>query len=152
MKIKVCEATPLQLDWLVAKCEGLAPRFFTEKGANMAHVVHQNLKYGDYVVVLRPNKILTLVAKYDGYNDWVCWKDTYTPSTDWSQGGPIIEREGINIDCLRCDGNVVSWIATKPMIEKEFYEWLGSSLLITAMRCYVASKLGDEVEVPDELI
>jgi hypothetical protein len=22
---------------------------------------------------------------------------TYTPSTDWSQGGPIIEREGISV-------------------------------------------------------
>ena len=29
---------------------------------------------------------------------------------------------------------------------------IGSTHLIAAMRCYVASKLGDEVEVPDETI
>jgi hypothetical protein len=28
----------------------------------------------------------------------------------------------------------------------------GPTPLIAAMRCYVASKLGDEVEVPDELL
>jgi hypothetical protein len=68
-------------------------------------------------------------------------------SIDWSQGGPIIERERIRIDCpwnpgpfeatCKIDG-VTAW--TK-----------GPTVLIAAMRCYVASKLGDEVEVPDEL-
>jgi hypothetical protein len=28
----------------------------------------------------------------------------------------------------------------------------GHTPLIAAMRCYVASKLGDEVEIPDELL
>jgi hypothetical protein len=30
-------------------------------------------------------------------------------------------------------------------------EEVGPTPLVAAMRCYVASKLGDEVEVPDEL-
>jgi hypothetical protein len=33
----------------------------------------------------------------------------------------------------------------------EPYEGTGSTPLIAAMRCYVASKLGDEVEIPKEL-
>lgn len=31
-------------------------------------------------------------------------------------------------------------------------EGYGPTPLIAAMRCFVASKLGDEVEVPDELL
>ena len=65
-----------------------------------------------------------------------------SPSTDWAQGGPIIERERIDVYYF-LDG----WGAEKstgPM-------YSGSTPLIAAMRCYVASKLGDEVAVPDEL-
>ncbi len=65
-------------------------------------------------------------------------------STNWSQGGQIIEREGISI------------------IFHEQGHWTASNLhgtvcgegptpLIAAMRCYVASRLGDTAEVPEEL-
>lgn len=65
-------------------------------------------------------------------------------STDWAQGGPIIERERIAIDY---DHDV--WNAAKDGLS-----WYigGPTPLIAAMRCYVASKLGDEVEVPEELL
>ena len=68
--------------------------------------------------------------------------ETDKPSTDWEQGGPIIEREGIAI-YLYGDGE---WQA---VLEKE-YE--GPTPLIAAMRCYVASKLGEEIEIPPELL
>ena len=71
-------------------------------------------------------------------------------STDWAQGGPIIEREGISIVL---DWDVVGeflWGATR--IEQSVVSQAeGTTPLIAAMRCYVASKLGDEVEIPDEL-
>ena len=71
-------------------------------------------------------------------------------STDWSQGGPIIEREGINLEHnpSRCH-----WIASIPAPEHHngVVEVTGSIPLIAAMRCYVASKLGPEVDVPEEL-
>ena len=70
-------------------------------------------------------------------------------SIDWAQGGPIIERERIELKVyLRAD-LVTQWRAvaftsgTVPMY--------GDTPLIAAMRCYVASKLGDEVEIPEEL-
>jgi len=65
-------------------------------------------------------------------------------STDWSQGGPIIEREKIATDY---DHDV--WNAAKYGLS-----WYvgGPTPLIAAMRCYVASKLGDEVDVPEELV
>jgi hypothetical protein len=66
----------------------------------------------------------------------------YSPSTDWAQGGPIIERERIE---LEHDGFI--WWARIKADE----DYSGPTPLIAAMRCYVASKLGDEVEIPEEL-
>jgi hypothetical protein len=74
----------------------------------------------------------------------------YHYSTIWSQGGPIIERERISIeDCQ--DGAGLYWEATR-IEPPSVSEARGPTPLIAAMRCYVASKLGDEVEVPDELL
>ena len=76
------------------------------------------------------------------------WVDEY-PSTNWAQGGPIIERERISIeDCQ--DGAGLYWEATRiepPAVS----EARGPTPLIAAMRCYVASKMGDEIELPEEL-
>ena len=71
-------------------------------------------------------------------------------STDWALAGPIIEREWLD---------VTPW----PNESDEDMRWqckqhdnidcvaFGPTPLIAAMRCYVASVLGDEVEVPNEL-
>jgi hypothetical protein len=67
----------------------------------------------------------------------------YAPSSNWAQGGVIIERERIEIEH---DG--FEWWA-RIQADDDFN---GATLLVAAMRCYVASKLGDEVEVPDELL
>ena len=75
----------------------------------------------------------------------------YTPSTDWAQGGPIIEREEISIEFGRAEFKS-AWIAYKLGSPHEDNPKFGSTPLIAAMRCYVASKLGDEVDVPDELM
>ena len=64
-------------------------------------------------------------------------------STDWSQGGPIIERE--ELSSLKCY-NHNEWECNNGDIFCE-----GPTPLIAAMRCYVTSKLGDEIEVPEEL-
>jgi len=68
------------------------------------------------------------------------------PSTDPSQAHPIIEREGINTVRLK-DGLWEAWVDTG--MNDDY--WQGPTPLISAMRCYVASKLGDEVDVPEEL-
>ena len=82
-------------------------------------------------------------------------KSTYNPSTDWSQGGPIIEREGISLTSYLAEEDPY-WIGSVECQYKNFnatayYEEYGPTPLIAAMRCYVASKLGDEVDVPEEL-
>ena len=73
------------------------------------------------------------------------YASVYSPSTDWSQGGPIIEREKI---ATRENGDSDEWYACKRW---DYYGKFGPTLLIAAMRCYVASKLGDNVELPEGL-
>ena len=71
----------------------------------------------------------------------------FWPSTDWAQGGPIIEREQLNLSCL---GNN-KWEVWPNYGMNDTTYCKGPTPLIAAMRCYVASKLGDEVEVPHGL-
>jgi hypothetical protein len=69
----------------------------------------------------------------------------FEPTTSWGYAGRLIEREKIELNLSENE-----WIATRtegPAVS----EARGLRPLIAVMRCYVASKLGDEVEVPNEL-
>lgn len=66
------------------------------------------------------------------------------PSTDWAQGGPIIERERIGVWHYQQNDWMASWRFDGRQI-------FGPTPLIAAMRCFVASKLGEVVDVPEEL-
>ena len=67
-------------------------------------------------------------------------------STNWAQGGKIIEREGI---CLWSEG--YDWEAKTQIGSGEWLTEWAETPLVAAMRCYVASKLGDNIEIPEEL-
>lgn len=71
-------------------------------------------------------------------------------STDWSQGGPIIEREVISVMPRAGHRPLgVQWAGERSgRPTSEQFLMFGPTPLIAAMRCYVASKLGDEVDVP----
>jgi hypothetical protein len=85
------------------------------------------------------------VAKCEGHDmEYFQVVDAYMPSTDWAQGGLIIEREGVAIG--RTNG---VWYAFKDENDDDGVR--GETPLIAAMRCYVASKLGDEVDIPEGL-
>ena len=122
MKIKTADLIGPALDWAVAKC-------------------------------LQP-----------GYEEWrlIRWiEQGFAPTANWSQGGPIIEREGIQLFVNRIIGTTESGIEVDERDGWTAYRtgrywqaqpaFFGSTPLIAAMRCYVASKLGDEVEIPEEL-
>jgi len=94
-----------------------------------------------------------------GYKAWV--QDDLTKgvlhgmdySTDWQWGGEIIEREEIAIQCCYTDGELDGWMAdSKKLNDDEDMEQYGPTPLIAAMRCFVASRLGDEIELPETLI
>lgn len=129
MKIKVSEATKIQIDWMVELAKG------THWSAN-----------GYFVF-----KFPTGTERFDS-------RPAGSYTTDWSLAGPLIDREKLSLDMLCAPDE---WRSA--LMEGDFYddqgEWIegssheqtGPTPLIAAMRCFVASKLGDEVEVPDEL-
>ena len=116
------ELTCLALDWAVAKCED-------------KEVMCYRADLSAYLIY---------IPKHSAYKIW-------RPSTDWAQGGPIIGRiKGLQLK---------NWLESKPETCCEVHihnyegDWIqfGPTPLIAAMRCYVASKLGDTVEIPEEL-
>lgn len=134
--MKTSELIGNPLAWAVAKCEGLR-----------VELDHQ----------------YTEDHKFNGW--WQCGPNHWQPlckySTDWSKGGPIIEREQIGLDPTYCDGKLDGWRAAGHDLEYDEngdyidgsdHMQYGPTPLIAAMRCYVASKLGDEVDIPKELL
>jgi hypothetical protein len=89
-----------------------------------------------------------LVAKCEGYdadNSVVLteWIPDY--STDPTHSWPIIEREIFSFSSDENSDTKYAW--HKNGIHRAY----GDAFLIAAMRCYCASKLGAEVEIPEEL-
>jgi hypothetical protein len=70
-------------------------------------------------------------------------------STDWSAAGPIIERGELDL-LAPCPNSKFKRDKLWCALSKGGKHY-GPTPLIAAMRCYVASKLGDEVEIPNEL-
>ncbi len=120
--MKTNELTGPALDWAVAKCEGW------DDGEG-----YESTK-DDWLMVR------------DGAGRFLGKDSDLAYSTDWPQGGPIIEREGMTIALDGC-----GWEARHYDGESEPWVLVGPTPLIAAMRCFVASQLGDEVDVPEEL-
>jgi hypothetical protein len=132
MKVKTLELEGPALDWAVAVCESVEcdadhnPIWFEDDGPLAPRV-------------------------------------KYSPSTDGSQAVSIIDREGINtsvdyqdcvltLDMVRIGWKANLWNNSIPGTSG-FLQWAyGPTLLVAAMRCFVACKLGKEVDVPDELV
>lgn len=133
MKIKVSEASGRVLDWLVAKCEGATDLSFDTVSTYWTKLNGKDRALGA-----------------NGWSD----AQRFAPSSEWLYGGPIIERNKINLQFCRDlrDRNGL-YIHAEMDTHSHHGYWLGShdKPLIAAMRCYVVSKLGEEVEVPDEL-
>lgn len=78
----------------------------------------------------------------------------YSPSTDWSQGGPLIDAHSISFATIgtgRRDANgkepVVSIISG---VDGGVGQ--GPTHLIAACRAIVHAKVGESVEIPDDLV
>ena len=104
---------------------------------------------GDTRLIIRGRTIFDV---YSPINEYTCEHDEWEPSSNWTQGGPIMDQmHGLETK---------QWLESKPDTRCEVglhnYEgdWVefGPTLLIAVMRVYVASKLGATVEIPDELV
>lgn len=120
--MKTSKLTGAALDWSVAKCELL-------RGA-------------DYTLEVDRDVDGTLRVNFGGmYPDW---------STDWTEGGAIIERERLSITPR--EGYWEAYYHDNLFKDDgSDYFQIGITPLVAAMRCYVASCLGDDVELPEEL-
>ena len=85
------------------------------------------------------------VGKAEGLDDWLA---PVNYCGQWEHGGPIIEREIAQIE--RFSDSL--WEATAFTKNAQDFVQNGPTPLIAAMRCYVASKLGADVDVPKELV
>jgi hypothetical protein len=87
-------------------------------------------------------------AELEARGEQFGYADEFSPSSNWEQGGLIIDRERIATQPV---GH--QWIAgLSGRRERETSSWscFGPTLLVAAMRCYVAARLGAEVDVPHE--
>ena len=134
MKIRTQDLIGPALDWAVAKCQNIkvSVRFCKKENEPYKYVWFQT-------------------QEYSPFTDDLVWV-IYSPSKTWSQAGPIIDREKITLD-YDFDGQGLSlWTARKYAFDGTLL-WAesGDSPLIAAMRCFVACRLGDEVDIPEEL-
>ena len=136
MKVKTSEAEDRVLNYLVGKCEGRKPSYYTGIVRATAHP-----DFPDSPPIFGPE------LNY---------------LTDWEEGGLIIEREKLGVWWAThyVDDEGVEygnhWYAepgcTDDNADKPYRVATGPTPLIAAMRCYVVNKLGDEVEVPKEIL
>ena len=167
MKLKTSELTGAALDWAAAVAEGRHVVVLT--------VAEQEARWFEDV---EPEKLEKARADFDtyirgtlnpeirllgdeGYKRYPTHQEAPMPygagiprfqySTSWLQVGPIIERERITLRVNTTPGS--RWVAflDSAAIGHYPHRQHGPTPLIAAMRCYVASKLGDEVEIPEEL-
>ncbi|OOV05786.1 phage protein NinX family protein [Rhodoferax fermentans] len=163
MKIKVSETTPIQLDWLVAKCLG-----GVVKPSRCFDCKHYEERQGrDEAIQYCHHPKMDFEDGSGAIHSWPSDHETHsqcpisdlTPepfSTDPAQGQPILEREGVHTGPLtygnacRVIGKWRGIIGYAPDGGEHLFEQFGPTMLIAGLRCFVASKLGDEVEVPDD--
>lgn len=139
MKIKVSELEGAKLDYWVARAAG--------------HILNDSLRDGWQEVRTNDGAqyFLGFLPSDPDDKNLYPYETFYSPSTNWLQGGPIIERERI---CVRGPGPMGGpnpdryWTA---YIDTGSYaggghNGRGRTPLIAAMRCYVSSKFGEEVE------
>lgn len=96
----------------------------------------------DWAVAKCENRNFKLIESFLDYYD----EGEMRYSTDWAQGGPIIGKTNITIGPAHFSTS--EYEAFTKYGNKALY---GQTPLIAAMRCYVASILGDDVEIPKEL-
>ncbi len=121
MKVKTAELEGHQLNYAVALADGVDARGILYTWNGQA-----KLRVPSSTVPCEYNEV------------------TFNYAYDWAQGGPIIERECIAV-WVGVDGEWNSQRGDTSAIQT------ANTPLIAAMRCFVASKLGDEVEI-NELV
>ena len=141
------------LDWAVDKAEGGSAPTNPEHLRSYLLSLDEDARW-DTLCKYTPGDIDTDIMSHADMIEYglITWRCPPV-STDWAHGGPIIERERIEFwtaDSYQDEyGKFTSIKSAKHPASMQHYK--GPTPLIAAMRCYVASKLGDTVDIPEEL-
>ncbi|CAN7661375.1 DUF2591 family protein [Aquipseudomonas alcaligenes] len=81
---------------------------------------------------------------------------SWRPSTEWSQGGRLLDQHCKGFGLIQ-DGKATTWRAfgySRHVFDSERLQRMasGPSILVAACRAIVAANLGDEVQIPAELL
>lgn len=121
---------------------------------NTSELVDRALRYA--VALARKDEGYRLYQNCAGRDGWeVTWGEGRFPNQrawlrdwpieqDWGLAGPIVERENLEIGRTETDWRVQRY--DFPCVA------YGPTPLEAACRCFVRSRLGDEIDVPEELI
>lgn len=129
-EVKTADLAGPALDWAAAKAEGVTVRVLSADN---------------------PGELWQVQKQWRG-------DGPYWPSTDWAQGGPLIDS--CMIDVTQCPGRAKTHKA-RAVMDSSFLDKMGlrqrvsasgPTALIAACRAIVAAKLGDVVSVPSELL
>lgn len=137
IEVDVATAEGAVLDWLVAKVVGCD-----------AHMQGANDTLDEWLVIVHRPTGASI------------WTERWSPSTDWSQGGPLIERYRVTAwspGSDRFGSDCGEW--TCSCLAKEVEDGIpisngfgsGPTVLIAAMRAIIVSQLGDRASVPATL-
>lgn len=167
MKVKTADLIGPALDWAVATAYGLSVVTVTVEDQAIAHERVLRDHYSDAELqehLIKWNKharptLRTRLAVLDseGFPNGNPFMQNgrgvpLAFSREWSQAGPIMDKEGIYFAPLPDKG-----IRAFRFINGEYLNltdcW-GENITrcVVAMRCFVASRLGDEVNIPEELL
>lgn len=139
MKLKTKDLTGPALDWAVAKASDRLGKYIRDDLRLGTSIIDIDFDEHRQLAVYVPGR------KHDPYVPWA-------PSTDWAQGGPLIDASDIVEIVKGGYGESVYWEVISGMEDEPGHTMArGPTKLIAAFRCIVAAKLGDEVDIPDEL-
>jgi len=130
VEVKTSDLVGAALNWAVAKAEGW-----------QVEVTPIGYKSGPSTGHRR---------KATGYRLWMAsdvQPNECSPSTDWSQGGPLIDKFILELKFYQHELPETSW---RGNAENSWSE--GPTPLIAACRAIVASVFGETVSVPKELL
>lgn len=153
MKIKTADLIGPALRYAVAVCEGLNVGILTVEEQWERFIegaLPEDLeKHAEYYAAIKVGFKTELCKVHgDGYKstlDARAWRF----DEDWSVGGPIIEREKVEIGPTFSGTTWAACYPNKPTSKQCLAN--GPTPLIASMRCFCCAKLGDEIEIPQEL-
>lgn len=134
VEVKTAELIGPALDWAVAKANGFAV---------------QVRPYAEFCNASTGHKVK---ARY--HRVWYEFDgdlEEYSPSADWSQGGPLIEKYAVKIEHFPSE-TIASKANARIAMHSTAYWQSGPAPLVALCRAIVAAKLGDAVSVPEELV